>query len=145
MEGAVQESIFRDLRIQFWEKAFEDGEMVAIPVAQRGPLGDCVLVDPRQLAEDGDGVIINAILPKCWVPIPTVIVPGKPFAVKIKLDKGTGTNEDNQPIPQHTLTFQLHYLTDVQLARVQEILRASTPVPVDENGQLLNPEPKEVH
>jgi len=139
----MQESIFRDIRIANWEKAFEDGEVVAIPVAQSGPLADCIFFDLRSL--DGDGIIINGIMPRCWVPLPTVIIPGKPFSFRVALSKGTTPDDDGQPVPTQTLSFTLHYLTDAQLVRVQEIMSSSIPEAVDQDGRPASPKPHEVN
>jgi len=141
----MQQGFAGDIRITNWEKAFEDGEMVGVPVAKSGPLVDCILVDPRTLETGSDGIIINALIPLVLIPQPTVII-GKPFAFKVKVDTvDDAKDEDGQPVATKQVRFELHYLPDDKLQKIQEIVSQSVPEQVDQHGRTAAPPKQETH
>ena len=137
--GAAADSIFRDIRIQEWERAFDQGEIYFTPTARQGPLCDGLLTSASAL-DKGEGMIINAVIPVCWLPTPLVAIPGKPFSIKMSLaDQSTNDDGDGEAVRSKTLKMELAYLTDEQLARINEVVSGATQTKVDSGGMELPP------
>lgn len=143
----MQESFLKDERIATWERAFEreGADMVALPIGHNGPLADVMFVDISNL---DDGIIINSLVPKCWVPVPLVPIADKPFSFGVKVVKDDNARDkDGALTREYTLKFTLRYLEDDVLARIQEIIRESQTTAVNPDGAPAAPteKAKEIH